>query len=134
MLVCPQRQHPAARGSADEALLQQIGLDDLFQCVARFGQRRRHRLDADRATVIVPRNAIQIAMIERVETLAIDLKLQQRLVGDCRGDRAGTVDGGEIAHPPQQTAGDAGRASAAPGDLHGAVLVHRHAEHAGATS
>ena len=82
MLVGPQRQHAPARRAADEALLQQEGLDDLLQRVARLGQGGRQRLDADRAAVVVPGDAGEIAVVERIEALAVDLELLQRAVGD----------------------------------------------------
>src|SRR5215207_10478709 len=44
-----RREHAPARGALNEALLDQIGLDDVLDGVARLGQRRRDRLDADRA-------------------------------------------------------------------------------------
>ena len=52
MLVGLERRDAAARGAADEALLQQIRLDDFFQRVARLRQCRRNRLDADGAAVM----------------------------------------------------------------------------------
>jgi hypothetical protein len=42
-----------ARRALDEALLDQIGLDDLLDRVARLGQRGRDRLDADRAAAVI---------------------------------------------------------------------------------
>ena len=48
-----RRQHPAARRARDEALLQQIRLDDFLDGVARFGQTGSDGLDADRAAPIV---------------------------------------------------------------------------------
>ena len=41
-------QQAAARRALHEALLDQIGLDDVLDRVARLGQRGRDRLDADR--------------------------------------------------------------------------------------
>src|SRR5438477_6141193 len=45
MAVGDLGQHAAARGALQEALLQQIGLDDLFEDVALIAERRCHRLD-----------------------------------------------------------------------------------------
>ena len=44
-----RREQPAARRALHEALLDQEGLDDLLDRVARLGQRRGDGLDADRA-------------------------------------------------------------------------------------
>ena len=87
VLVGPQRQHAPARRAADEALLQQERLDDLLQRVARLRQGRRQRLDADRAAVVVAGDAGEVAVVERIEALAVDLELAQRPVGDLGGRR-----------------------------------------------
>ena len=42
-------QHAAARRALQQALLHQIRLDDFLDHVALLAQRRRQRLDADRA-------------------------------------------------------------------------------------
>ena len=47
-----------------------------------------------------------------------------------RDDAGRALDHGEIAHPAQQPPGDARRAARAPGDLVGAVVGEREAEHA----
>ena len=49
MPVCFECQHAPARRPPNEPLLQQVRLNDFFECVARLGQRRRHRLNADKA-------------------------------------------------------------------------------------
>ena len=46
-------QQAAARRALQEALLQQEGLDDVLDRVARLGERRRDGLDADRAAAEV---------------------------------------------------------------------------------
>ena len=70
-------EHAAARGARDEALLQQIGLDDFLDGVARLGQRRGDGLDADRAAAVIHGDAAQIAMIERVEPARVNLELRR---------------------------------------------------------
>ena len=45
-----------ARRALQEALLDQIRLDDLLDRVARLGQRRRDGLDADRPAAVVERD------------------------------------------------------------------------------
>ena len=44
-----RRQEPPARRALHEALLDEIGLDDVLDRVARLGERGGDRLDADRA-------------------------------------------------------------------------------------
>src|SRR5262245_19814367 len=77
---CLQSEHASARRAPDEALLQQVGLDDLLERIAWLGKRRGECLDADRTSVIIPGNAAEIAVIERVETGVVDLESTQRLV------------------------------------------------------
>ena len=67
-------QHAAARRARDEALLEQIGLDDLLDRIARLGQRRGDGLDADRAAAVIHRRCSEIAMVERVEARARRLR------------------------------------------------------------
>ena len=52
MLERQRRQHAAARRALDEALLDQIGLDDLLDRVARLAQRRGDGFDAHRPAII----------------------------------------------------------------------------------
>ena len=82
-----RRQHAAARGTGDEALLQKIRLDDFLDRVARLGQPRGDGLDPDRAPAIVQRDQPKITMVERIEPARVDLELRQRAVGDLRIDR-----------------------------------------------
>ena len=87
MRPCVCRQQPAARRALDEALLDEIGLDDVLDGVARFGQARRDRLDADRPAAEVAGDHRQVAPVELVETERVDLQPGQRLVGDPAVDR-----------------------------------------------
>src|SRR3546814_2702103 len=65
--------------------------------VALFGERRRQRLDADRAAEIVRGEAVQIAPVHRVEPAVVDLEPQQRRIRDlpvdlgAPGDRKSVV-------------------------------------------
>src|SRR6185436_98936 len=45
-------EHPPARGALHEALLDEIGLDDFFDRVARLTQRGGDGFDPDRAAII----------------------------------------------------------------------------------
>ena len=81
MLVGTQCQHATARRAADETLLQQVGLDDLLQRIARLRERRRERFNADRSAVVMLGDAGEIAMIEGIEPLAVDFELPQRPIG-----------------------------------------------------
>ena len=85
-------QHAPARGARDEALLQQIRLDDLLDGVARLGQRRGDGLDADRPAAVIHRDAAQIAMIERIEPARVNLELGERAIGDLGVHRVRAFD------------------------------------------
>ena len=74
MAVGDLGQHPAAWGALHEALLEQIGLDDLFEHVTLVAERRRHRLDPDRTAAVMFRDRAQITAVHRVETTVIDLE------------------------------------------------------------
>ena len=128
-----RRQHTAARRTLDEALLDQIGLDDVLDGVARFRQAGGDGLDADRAAAEIARDHRQVAPVERVEAERVDLQSDQGLIGDFSGDGVRARHRGEIAHAPKQPPGDARRAARAPGDLDRAFIVQRHAEDACAT-
>ena len=78
------REQPAARRALHEALLDQVGLDDVLDRVARLRQRRRDRLDADRAAGEILRDHREVAPVERVEAVRVDLEREQRLVGELR--------------------------------------------------
>ena len=61
-----QGDDAAARRARDEALLQQEGLDDLLDGVARLRQRGGDRLDADGTALVRLGDAGQVAAVERV--------------------------------------------------------------------
>src|SRR6185312_964522 len=130
MLVGLERRDASARGATDEALLQQIRLDDLLQRIARLGERSGKGLDTNRPTVVGLGDAAEIAAVEAIETFGVDLKRGQRLVGERRVNDRGTAHRGEVAHAAEQAPGDARRAARAACDLVGAVLTDGSAEHA----
>src|SRR5690606_13222955 len=52
VVVRPVGGHPPAGGAGEEAVLEQEGLDDVLEGVARLAERRGDRLDPDRAAVV----------------------------------------------------------------------------------
>ena len=74
MAKCVGGQKPSARRTLQIAALNEIGLDDVLDGIARLRQRRRHGLDADRPTAVVQRDGREIAPVHRVETGGIDLQ------------------------------------------------------------
>ena len=123
-------EQPAARRALQEALLNEERLDDLLDCVARLGERRSDGVDADRTAAVVERNGRKIAAVHRVHAGGVDLKREQRLVGDRAVDCGCARNMREVAHALEQPPGDARGAARAARDLVGAVLRHRNAEDA----
>jgi hypothetical protein len=95
-------QHAAAWGALDKTLLDQVGLDNLLDDVALVPERRRYRLHPDWAACVVFGNAAQVTPIHAVETTPIDVKPQQRGIGDGGTYIWHTPDRGNVANPTQQ--------------------------------
>src|SRR3984957_6691033 len=102
-------EQAAAWRALHEALLDQIGLDDLLDRIARLGQRGGDRLDADRAAAKTKGDGVEIAPVHLVEADRIDVEQAKRAVGDASGDAGGALDNGEIAHAAQQPSGEGRR-------------------------
>src|SRR6185369_165209 len=102
--------------------------------VARLGEPGRDGFDADRSAAEIACNHRQMPAVERVEAEPIDLQPGQRLGGDPAIDMTVAGDAGKIAHPAQQPAGDAWRATRPPGDLQRAIVTKRHRENPGAAA
>src|SRR5262245_24774368 len=125
-----RRQQPTARSALQETPLDQEGLDNFFDCVARLRQRRRYGLDSNRTTAVVLRDRNEVAPVHGIEPGGIDLELDQRAVGGDPIDRGCARDQRKVTHPAQQPAGNARRAARPAGDLVRAVGGHADAEHA----
>src|SRR5580692_6667099 len=69
---------PAARRALQEAALDEVGLDDVFDGVARLGQGGRKRLDPDRAAAVIRRDRHEIAAVHGVEAGGVDLARSRR--------------------------------------------------------
>ena len=130
MLEGGSSQQPPARRALQEAFLDQERLDDVLDGVARLRQRGGHGIDADRPAAEALGDGREIAPVHGVEAGAVDFQFTQRTIGDGAVDGLVAVDMGEVAHAPQQPAGDARRAARAPRDFVGPVRRHANAEHA----
>src|SRR5690606_7627203 len=100
MLESEARQHAPARRTLNEALLQQVRLDDLLDGIARLAERGSDGLDPYRTATIEVGNGGEIPPVELVQAAGIDIKAQQRLVGNGTGDFLGDVDQREVRHAP----------------------------------
>ena len=123
-------QHPAARGALNEALLQKIGFDHIFNRIATLGQRGGKGFDPDGATAIVLRNERQVTPVRAIQTQQIHTKARERVVSNRFGDFPVAFNHRKIHHPAQKTSGDPGRAARAFCDLARAVRVRRDAQQA----
>src|SRR5271168_2151971 len=65
---------PSTRRALQEAALDEIGLDDVLDGVARLRQSGGQRLDADRTTAIVHRDGGEIPPVHAVEAGGIDFE------------------------------------------------------------
>src|SRR5438132_14418597 len=74
-------QHAAARGALNQALLDQIGLDNLLDGIARFAERRRQGLDAHGTAIEAFGDQREIAAVEGVESALVHLQPRERGVG-----------------------------------------------------
>ena len=98
--------HAAARGALDEALLEQIGLDNVLDRVAGLGDGGGEGVHADRAAAVVLDQGLEEAAVVGVEAGLVDLEPGQGAGG---GE---AVDGGgarEIASRSRGTPRVAGR-------------------------
>ena len=122
MLERVRRQQPSARRALHEALLNQIGFDDLLDRVARLGKRGGDGLDADRAAAKTERDGVEITPVHLIEADGVDVEQFERPIGDFAGDEGCRFDDGEVSDTAQQAAGDARRAARAARDLVGAFV------------
>ncbi len=113
MLVRRRAGDSAARSADDEADLQQVRLDHVFERVALVAHRCRDRLDPRRAAVVVLDERLQVRPVEIVEPEPVDLQDVERHVHDRRRQRAVAADIGVIPHSPQQAIHDPRRAARA---------------------
>ena len=102
--------------------MQEKGLDDVLDGVARFGEGGGDGFNADGPAAEMFRNQTKIAPIERIEAERVDFETLQRLVGDIAGDVRRPLDGRDVAHAPEEPSRDPRRAARAPCDLHRPIL------------
>src|SRR5262245_7876556 len=70
-------QHTSAWCALDEALLYKVGLDDVFDGVARLRQPGRDRLDADGPAAEIHCDHGKIASVELVKAERVDFETRQ---------------------------------------------------------
>ena len=118
-------------GSGDEADLEEIGLDDVFEGVALFAEGGGKGLDASGAAVVGGDEAGEKGAVEVVEAQVVDLFDLQGGGGKFAGGPALAMDLGVVADAAEQTVGDAGRASRAAGQSGQDLIAAFDMQHAG---
>ena len=122
----------SARRALHKAELDEIGLDDVFDCVAGLGQSGGDRLDADRTAAELDGDRVEITPIHLIKPDRVHVEQLERPVGKRARHALRAFDHGEVAHASKQAPGDAGRAARAFGDLVRAVIGKDEADHSGA--
>src|SRR6266508_1126808 len=106
MLVSELRGHPSARGAINEANLNQVWLDDFFNCILLFVNRRGQGADAHWPALELFNNRYEQLTVHLVETVSINFHPIQRVVRDFVRDSSLVIDLGVVANSPQQTVDD----------------------------
>src|SRR3984957_19466246 len=122
-------QEASARRALHKAKLDEIGLDNVLDRVARLGERGGDGFDADRAAAELEGDGVQIAPIHLVEPNDVDVEQLERAVGERARHALCAFDHGEVAPAPEQAPADARRAARALGDLVRAVIGQRQPDH-----
>src|SRR4029077_7318844 len=125
-------QKPAAWRALHKAKLDEIGLDDVLDRIARLGERGGDGLDSDWTAAELEGDGVQITPIHLVEPNDVDVEELERAVGERACHALCAFDHGKVANASEQAPGNARGAARAPGDLVRAVIGEREANHAGA--
>src|SRR5215469_2281838 len=131
VLVGQLRRHSPAWCAVEESNLNQKGLIDLFDRLRLFGQHRRQGVHAHWPALILLDDREQQLAVNFVKTVAVDLEHLQRRLRRRQIDLSCAADLRVIAHPAQQTIGDARRSPRTAGDLKRSRPVNRHAQNLG---
>ena len=106
MTVGGQCGDTSAGGALQKALLDQVGLDHVFDGAGLFSDTGRDVVQPNGATVEAVDHGFQQFAVHHVKTLRVHVEHGQRAVGNVGGDTARAFDVGIVAHPAQQPVGD----------------------------
>ncbi len=130
MLPGERRGDSAARRALHEALLNEVGLHDVLERIAVFADGGGEVLDADGTARELLDDRPEKVSVDHVEAFGVDVEHLEGGRGHFLRDAAVVLHFGIIAHAPQKSVGDAGRAAAATGDFERARLVDADVEQA----
>ena len=97
-----RRQDSSARRPLHKAELDEIGLDDVLDRVARLRERGGDGLNPNRPAAELDRDDIEISPVHLIEPDRVHVEQLQRPVGERARHAFCAFDHGEIAHAPEQ--------------------------------
>ena len=125
------RRHPAPRRALQEALLDQVGLDDVLDRFAFLADRGGEVVEPDGPPAELVQDRAEQRPVHEIESGRVDVEHAQGGIGDAVVDQAVRAYLGIVAHAAQQAQRDARRAPRPEGDLLRAGAVDGHLEHLG---
>ena len=123
MLVSHVRHLPSARRALDEPFFNQERLIHLFHRSRIFPDGRGDGRDAYRSALELIDNGKQNLVVYLVQSVTVDIQCLQRITCDGHVHPSRAAHLGKIAHAAQKRIGDTGRSTAAPGNLHGGIVL-----------
>lgn len=123
MLVRESGRHAAAGCAVEEADLEQVRLNDLFDRIFFFVDRGGDRAKADGAAIKFFDDGFEQLCIHLIEAVAVDFHPVKSVASDMFGNTAVMIDLGKITHSSQQAIDYTWRTAAATGDLMRTLLL-----------
>ena len=96
-----RQKQAASRRAIDKPKLDQKRLDNIFQSIARLAQCGGHCVNTNRPAHEFFGHHLQIAVVERVQPAAVNIKTFERAVGEFRINAGRLFKARKIAHAPQ---------------------------------
>src|SRR5215217_1339654 len=127
--VGPPGSDPATGGALDQAALQQVGLVDILDGIARLAEGHGDRTDADRPALELVYDKPEIDTVGPVQAEVVDALHVERGVRRLFIYLPVADDLGVVAHPLEEPVDDAGRPAAAARELPGAAFGDGYAEY-----
>ena len=121
----------AARGALEEALLDEVGLDHVFDGVGAFADGGGDVIEADGAARKFVQHGFEEFAVHHVEAFVVYIEHLQGGIGQGGIHAAVAFHFGVVAHAAQQAVGDARGAAAAAGDFECAVVGQAHLQQGG---
>ena len=117
-MLAPELRHDAAaRGSLDQAELEEVRLVDVLDRVLLLPERHRQGREPDRPAVELVHDRAEEIPVDPLEPLVVDLEKSQRLAGDIDSHGAVVAHLGDVADAPQDPVGYPRRPARAAGNL-----------------